>query len=96
MVLVVAVVVAVALVRDGTMVYVFHDVCDDNHDGDDNHDVCDGQTLRVEYKRLVDEHESKRQHHQMATMHPTMCTCKSLIYNFCFCSQYQCNTSKQL
>lgn len=63
-VLVVAVVV-VALVCDGIMVY-----------GDDNRDVCDGHALRVEYTRLVDEHESKRQHHQMATVHPTMCTWK--------------------
>ena len=55
--LVVAVVV-VALVCDGTMVYGDDDSHGDNHD--DNHDVCDGQALRVEYKRLVDEHESKR------------------------------------
>lgn len=63
----VAVVVVVPLVYDGTMAY---------GDGDDNHDVCDVQALRVEYKRLVDEHGSKRQLHQMETVHPTKCTCK--------------------
>lgn len=53
-------------------------VYDDDVDGGD-HGVCDVhenhvRILRVANKRLVVVHESRHQHHQMAKVHPTMCT----------------------